>query len=329
LSVTTLAVVGLSLALLLQTLHLQYAPRQEFLFRNQLGAEPRKVLLLSMGVSALFVSLVCGVVWLLMRKRMTAGLDTVATLLCPLCLSFSLPLFFVWQFGQEHPTWYLVLLTAFVFASRALLTRSLRTAAELSRPRWLKPPAVLGRLHVPSAWAISVVGLAAVAFTAYIGHYTVLRHRLIQSTAFDLGIYDNLMFNVIHGRFFKSPVLFGPGKFSYIAGHAEYVMVLFAPLYAIKPGAETLLWMQAAILGAAAIPLYLFARYFVTRGPALLIALATRPAQIFSRRDLLARVFDEAESENVVDTYVHYCRRKLGRGVIATVRGLGYRLGDT
>jgi uncharacterized membrane protein len=274
LSVATLAVVGLSLALLLQTLHLQYAPRQEFLFRNQLGAEPRKVLLLSMGVSALFVSLVCGVVWLLMRKRMKAGLDTVATLLCPLCLGFSLPLFFVWQFGQEHPTWYLVLLTAFVFAARALLTRSLRTAAELSRPRWLKFPAVLARLHVPSGWAISLVAAAAVAFTAYIGHYTVLRHRLIQSTAFDLGIYDNLMFNVIHGRFFKSPVLFGPGKFSYIAGHAEYVMVLFAPLYALKPGAETLLWMQAAILGGAAIPLYLFARYFVTRGPALLIALA-------------------------------------------------------
>jgi two-component system response regulator QseB len=59
----------------------------------------------------------------------------------------------------------------------------------------------------------------------------------------------------------------------------------------------------------------------------LLALLATRPKQVFSRPDLLARVFDDAESENVVDTYVHYCRRKLGRGVITTVRGLGYRLG--
>jgi two-component system response regulator QseB len=65
------------------------------------------------------------------------------------------------------------------------------------------------------------------------------------------------------------------------------------------------------------------------REAALLTVLASRPAQVFSRRDLLARVFDEAESENVVDTYVHYCRRKLGRGVISTVRGLGYRLGKT
>jgi two-component system, OmpR family, response regulator QseB len=65
------------------------------------------------------------------------------------------------------------------------------------------------------------------------------------------------------------------------------------------------------------------------REAALLTVLATRPRQVFSRQDLLASVFDEAESDNVVDTYVHYCRRKLGRGVISTVRGLGYRLGRT
>jgi two-component system response regulator QseB len=60
---------------------------------------------------------------------------------------------------------------------------------------------------------------------------------------------------------------------------------------------------------------------------ALLAVLAARPAQVFSRRDLLNLVFAEAESEIVVDTYVHYLRRKLGRGVVATVRGLGYQLG--
>ncbi|GAA1123833.1 response regulator transcription factor [Kribbella jejuensis] len=59
----------------------------------------------------------------------------------------------------------------------------------------------------------------------------------------------------------------------------------------------------------------------------LLGLLAARPGVVFSRADLLDRVFDEAESETVVDTYVHYCRRKLGQGVISTVRGLGYRLG--
>jgi two-component system response regulator QseB len=64
------------------------------------------------------------------------------------------------------------------------------------------------------------------------------------------------------------------------------------------------------------------------RESALLAVLATRPRQVFSRADLLTRVFDDAESDSAVDTYVHYCRRKLGRGIISTVRGLGYRLGN-
>jgi two-component system response regulator QseB len=60
----------------------------------------------------------------------------------------------------------------------------------------------------------------------------------------------------------------------------------------------------------------------------LLAVLATRPRQVFSRHDLLDQVFSDAESETVVDTYVHYLRRKLGKSVIRTVRGLGYRLGE-
>jgi two-component system response regulator QseB len=60
----------------------------------------------------------------------------------------------------------------------------------------------------------------------------------------------------------------------------------------------------------------------------LLGALAQRPGQVFTRDDLLVRVFSDAESPTVVDTYVHYCRRKLGKGVIRTVRGTGFRLGD-
>lgn len=59
----------------------------------------------------------------------------------------------------------------------------------------------------------------------------------------------------------------------------------------------------------------------------LLQLLASRPRQVFTRQDLLTRVFDDAESGGAVDTYVHYLRRKLGRGVIGTVHGVGYRLG--
>jgi two-component system response regulator QseB len=59
----------------------------------------------------------------------------------------------------------------------------------------------------------------------------------------------------------------------------------------------------------------------------LLATLAARPGQVYSRHDLVAMVFPDAGSEIVVDTYVHYLRRKLGRDVVATVRGRGYQLG--
>jgi two-component system response regulator QseB len=60
----------------------------------------------------------------------------------------------------------------------------------------------------------------------------------------------------------------------------------------------------------------------------LLEVLARRPRQVFTRAELLDLVFTDAESEVVTDTYVHYCRRKLGRDVIRTVRGVGYQLGS-
>ena len=55
--------------------------------------------------------------------------------------------------------------------------------------------------------------------------------------------------------------------------------------------------------------------------------LARRPGRVFSRSELVAAVFPDADEDGVVDTYVHYLRRKLSRDVIRTVRGLGYQLG--
>jgi two-component system response regulator QseB len=59
----------------------------------------------------------------------------------------------------------------------------------------------------------------------------------------------------------------------------------------------------------------------------LLTVLARHPRSVFSRAELVRAVFEGAEDEGVVDTYVHYLRRKLGRPVVDTVRGLGYRAG--
>jgi DNA-binding response OmpR family regulator len=63
------------------------------------------------------------------------------------------------------------------------------------------------------------------------------------------------------------------------------------------------------------------------REAALLELLARRPEQVFSRALLLDEVFAAADDPGVVDTYVHHLRRKFGRTLVETVRGVGYRMG--
>lgn len=56
--------------------------------------------------------------------------------------------------------------------------------------------------------------------------------------------------------------------------------------------------------------------------------LLRHPQQVLSREQLLSQVwgYDYDPGSNIVDVYVGYLRRKLGKGVVETVRGVGYRL---
>jgi DNA-binding response OmpR family regulator len=72
------------------------------------------------------------------------------------------------------------------------------------------------------------------------------------------------------------------------------------------------------------VPLALSAREY-----AVLEALMLRPGAILSRAQLEDRLYgwgEELES-NAISVYVHQLRRKLGDGVIHTVRGVGYYVG--
>ncbi|MBM2616287.1 response regulator transcription factor [Actinoplanes sp. LDG1-06] len=59
----------------------------------------------------------------------------------------------------------------------------------------------------------------------------------------------------------------------------------------------------------------------------LLRMLAEAPDRVFSRAEIVTQVFADAAAESLVDTYVHYLRRKLGADAVRTVRGAGYTLG--
>ncbi|MGI5480576.1 response regulator transcription factor [Streptomyces lavendofoliae] len=65
-----------------------------------------------------------------------------------------------------------------------------------------------------------------------------------------------------------------------------------------------------------------------TKEFAVLEELATRAGEVVSKPEVLEHVWDFAYEgdPNIVEVYVSALRRKLGPGVITTVRGAGYRL---
>jgi two-component system, OmpR family, copper resistance phosphate regulon response regulator CusR len=94
---------------------------------------------------------------------------------------------------------------------------------------------------------------------------------------------------------------------------------------------------EAAVLSVADAELDLRTRRAIVDGRAVELsarefALAEmffrHPGQVLSREQLLSGVwgYDFDPGSNVVDVYVGYLRRKIGRHRIAAVRGMGYRL---
>jgi two-component system OmpR family response regulator len=54
-----------------------------------------------------------------------------------------------------------------------------------------------------------------------------------------------------------------------------------------------------------------------------------RPGQLMSKAQLEERLyaFDDEVESNAIEVHVSRLRKKLGREIIETVRGIGYRLG--
>ena len=62
----------------------------------------------------------------------------------------------------------------------------------------------------------------------------------------------------------------------------------------------------------------------------LLEFLLLHPSRVFSRDQLVEQLYgwDGDVESNVIEVHVHHLRRKFGTGVVKTVRGVGYRLGE-
>lgn len=122
--------------------------------------------------------------------------------------------------------------------------------------------------HKFSVWLPYLpIALFAVVFS----WLAITRHHAFASE-FDLGVYDQVVWNTLHGRIFfytstGQPLL-------HLSNHADFILLLVAPFYLLYSGPETLLILQATLIGLAGLPVYWLARQKLNSTPAAFCLLA-------------------------------------------------------
>jgi uncharacterized membrane protein len=112
--------------------------------------------------------------------------------------------------------------------------------------------------------------LASVFALAY-ALYGLYRHWHFGSSAYDLGIFDQVVWHLSR---FETPSSSVRGFSHFLGDHFFPILVLFAPLYWIAPAPETLIVAQAVLFAASIVPVYAFARDRLPGGAAFGIATA-------------------------------------------------------
>ncbi|MGE5603039.1 MAG: DUF2079 domain-containing protein, partial [Nitrososphaerales archaeon] len=103
-----------------------------------------------------------------------------------------------------------------------------------------------------------MIGMVA-CYMVLMAGLAVTRHNAYLTNAFDLGIHDQAIYNILHSGYMRT-TLYGTYAIDYIGDHFSPILYLLAPIYALRQDARTLLVLQTLFLAAAAIPLYLLAR---------------------------------------------------------------------
>jgi uncharacterized membrane protein len=91
-----------------------------------------------------------------------------------------------------------------------------------------------------------------------VGTMAVLRHLAFNSTAYDLGIFDQVIWNTSQGHWFQNSIMRdSPHHFGH---HFSPILLLFVPLYWIRPDPTTLIAAQTLLVGLAGLPVLWMAR---------------------------------------------------------------------
>ena len=108
-------------------------------------------------------------------------------------------------------------------------------------------------------WVVFVMALAHAMWMSWL---QVDMHLGLGTFAYDVGLYDQGIWLLSRG---EAPFVTLMGR-NMLGDHASLILFFVVPIYWIIPGTATLLVIQAFVIAAGAIPIYLFARNVLNSG---------------------------------------------------------------
>ena len=90
----------------------------------------------------------------------------------------------------------------------------------------------------PHVLAVGLVGLYIITFA----RLAIASYLGFDANGFDLGVYDQVVWNTLHGRVFFYTATGQP--LLHLSNHADPILLLLAPFYLIYSGPETLLLLH-------------------------------------------------------------------------------------
>jgi uncharacterized membrane protein len=250
-----------------------------YVYNNTLPASSRRLAMVMVLAGAALAGAGGLAVWV---RRGAAGLDAidrVARRLAPLCLAAFVPLLLHWQLWVDsREITFAALASVFGLSLQGLMRVALDAPPLLPPHRRARLDAARGEIAgwlARAPWLpTAIVALAVLRYAIYFSYITIRNHYNLQTAGYDLGVENNLVWNAAHwnGPLFKTSPIGGPTS-SHIGYHETYISYLIGIPYRLFPRPESLLVLQAILIGAAAIPLYAYARRHLGAWIACLIAL--------------------------------------------------------
>jgi uncharacterized membrane protein len=122
----------------------------------------------------------------------------------------------------------------------------------------------VGRWAAPLA-AVTIVLALGVAYGYLLSRLAIANHHALHTRTIDLGYYDNIFYNSIHGRPLGCSMVKGG---THASAHFDPILILLSPLYLLYPRAEMLLVLQSVWLGIGVVPAYLLGSRTLDSRPA-------------------------------------------------------------